>query len=176
MEKYQTIDEYITAVMGEDVTRKAKSPLLGLFIMAVGIGLLVLLRTQTMGDALMTSCLAIGMLLLGVGIVIAAMCFTKAIWHYVYKPTHCRMKWRKCYLGADDFRRCVEAINSGESKNLATLVPDTNSNSALRILYSRDHAVALLQAGRDDSGHFEPETPVLQLSGKDVTWIHALCK
>ena len=176
MEKYQTIDEYIAAVMGDEITRKAKSPLLGLLILAVGIGMLVLLRTQTMGDALMTACLTVGILALAVGIVMTAMCLTKAVWHYVYKPTRSRMRWRKCYLVGDDYRRCVDAINVADAKTLATLKPDTNSNSSLRILYSRDHAVALLQAGRDDSGHFEPETPVLRLSGSEVTWIETLCK
>ena len=176
MEKYQTIDEYIATEMGDKIKRKAQSPLLGLLVMAVGIGLLVLLRTQTMGDALMTSCLTVGILSLAVGIVITAMCLTKAIWHYVYKPTHSRMRWRKCYLGGDDYHRCVDAINAGDTKVLATLMPDSNSNSSLRILYSSDHALALLQAGRDDSGHFEPETPVICLAGTDVTRIQALCK
>lgn len=176
MDKYQTIDEYVATVMGDEVKCKAQSPLLGLLILAVGIGMLVLLRTQTMGDALMTSCLTVGIIALAVGIVITAMCLTKAIWHYVYKPTGSRMKWRKCYLVGDDYRRCVDAINAGDAKSLATLMPDTNSNSALRILYSRDRAIALLQAGRDDSGHFEPETPVLRLTGSDVNELHRLCK
>ena len=53
MEKYQTIDEYVAAEMSDKIERKAKSPLLGLLILAVGIFLLVMLRTQKMDDTLM---------------------------------------------------------------------------------------------------------------------------
>ena len=176
MEKYQTIDEYVAAEMSDKIKRKAKSPLLGLLILAVGIVLLVLLRTQKMGDTLMTTCLTVGIIGTALGIIITAMCLTGAISHYVYKPTHSRMKQRKCYLSLDDYKLCIEAIGCNNLAALGALQPVVSSNSALNILYSRDHAIALLQAIRDNSGHFEPETPVLRLTGTEVTHIHALCK
>ncbi len=176
MEKYQTIDEYVAAEMGDKIKRKAKSPLLGLLILAVGIVLLVLLLTQKMDDTLMTLCLTVGIIALGVGIIITAMCLTGAISHYVYKPTHSRMKQRKCYLNLDDYKLCIEAIGCNNLAVLGALQPITSSNSAINILYSRDHAVALLQAIRDNSGHFEPETPVIRLDGTEVAVIEVLCK
>lgn len=176
MEKYQTIDEYVAAEMSDKIKRKAKTPLLGLLILAVGIFLLVMLRTQKMDDTLMTLCLTVGIIALGVGIIITAMCLTGAISHYVYKPTHSRMKQRKCYLSLDDYKLCIEAIGCNNLTTLGALHPVTSSNSALNILYSRDHAIALLQAIRDNSGHFEPETPVIRLTGSEATHIQSLCK
>ncbi len=176
MGKYQTIDEYVAAEMSDKIKRKSKSPLLGLLILAVGIGLLVMLRTQKMGDTLMTLCLTVGIIALGVGLVLTAMCLTGAISRYVYLPTHSRMTRRKCYLSIGDYQHCLDAIGSGNIGALATLLPVTGSNEALDLLYSRDHAVALLQAIRDNSGHFEPETPVIRLTGTEVTHIQALCK
>ena len=176
MEKYQTIDEYVAAEMSDKIERKAKSPLLGLLILAVGIFLLVMLRTQKMDDTLMATCLTVGIIALGVGIIITAMCLNGAISHYVYKPTHSRMKQRKCYLSLDDYKLCIEAIGCNNLAALGALHPVNSSNGALSILYSRDHAVALLQAIRDNSGHFEPETPVIRLTGSEVTHIQSLCK
>lgn len=174
MEKYQTIDEYVASEMGDKVARKAKSPLLGLLILAIGIFLLVMLRTQNMGDTLMTLCLTVGIIALGVGLILTVMCLTKAIWHYVYKPTHSRMKQRKCYLGMTDYQHCMESIGENNLSALATLLPVTSSNCAISLLYSRDHAIALLQAGRCDSGHFVPETQVVLLTGTEVIRIQAL--
>lgn len=176
MEKYQTIDEYIAAEMGEKIKRKAKSPLLGLLILAMGIVLLVLLRTQKMVDTLMTTCLTVGIIALGVGMIITAMCLTGAIGHYVYKPTHSHMRRRKCYLSIGDYQHCLDAIGDNNFGALATLLPVTSSNGALDLLYSRDHACALIQAIRDNSGHFEPETPVIRLTGTEINAVQQLCK
>lgn len=176
MEKYQTIDEYVAAEMGDKIKRKAKSPLLGLLILAVGIVLLVLSRTQKMGDTLLATCLTVGIIAVSVGIIITAMCLTGAISHYVYKPTRSRMRRRKCYLSIDDYQHCLDAIGDNNIGAFASLQPTTSSNGALDLLYSRDHAVALLQAIRDNSGHFEPETPVIRLSGNEVNAVQQLCK
>ncbi len=176
MDKYQTIDEYIAAKMSDKIVRKAKSPLLGLLIMAIGVCLLVLLASKKMDDALMTSCLTLGIISLGVGIVITAMCFTKAIWHYVYKPTFSNMRRRKCYLSIGDYQHCLECINGNNISALATLLPINSSNTALDLLYSRDHAIVLLQAIRDNSGHFEPDSPVVCLTGTEVNAVQMLCK
>lgn len=176
MEKYQTIDEYVATEMGDKITRKAKSPFLGLLILAVGAALLVLLRMEVMPDALMATCLTLGIIGLGVGLVLTAMCLTKAMWHYVYLPTRSAMRRRKCYLSLTDYQHCLEAISENRTSALATLQAVTSTNSALDLLYSRDHAVALLQAGRYDTGHFEPETPVVRLVGTEVASIQLLCK
>lgn len=176
MEKHQTIDEYVATEMGDKVTRKATSPLLGILILGAGIGIIVLLCAMPMNDALQAACLTFGIIGSALGIIITGMCLTKTLWHYVYTPTHSRMKQRKCYLGVADYQHCLEAISDNRIAALGTLLPVTSSNSALSLLYSRDHAIALLQAGRYDSGHFEPETPVLRLAGQEVTHIQTLCR
>lgn len=176
MEKYKTIDEYVAIEMGDRIVRKAKSPLAGLLVMAVGIVLLVLLGTQRMSDTLSASCLTVGIIALAVGIVLTAMCLTKALWHYVYVPTKSKMRQRKCYLDNDDYKLVLEAIRSKNYAVLGSLQPVTSSNSALSILYSRDLAVALLQAGHYDSNNLVPETPVVALLGDEVTQMKALCK
>ena len=176
MEKYQTIDEYIAAEMGDKIARKAKTPLSGVLILAAGIALLVLLRSLPMGDALMTTCLTAGIIATAVGIIVTAMCLTGAMSRYVYLPTRSKMRRRKCYLGIADYQHCTAAIAEGNLGALATLLPVTSSNSALDLLYSSDHAVALLQAIRDNSGHFEPETRVVRLTGTEVAAIEMLCK
>ena len=176
MEKYQTIDEYVAAEMSDKIKRKAKSPLLGLLILAVGIVLLVLLRTQRMDDTLATLCLTVGIIALGTGLVLTAMCLSGAISRYVYLPTNSRMRRRKCYISLDDYKLCLEAIGCNNLAVLGALHPVTSSNEAIDLLYSHDHAVVLLQAIRDNSGHFEPETTVIRLTGTEVTHIQALCK
>ncbi len=176
MGKYQTIDEYVAAEMGDKIVKKSRSPLLGLLILFAGIGLIVLLCKMPMGDILQSVCLTFGMIGAVLGIILTGMCLTKALVYYVYNPTHSRMKQCKCYLGGDGYKLCLEAIGSNNFATLGALQPVTSSNSALSILYSRDHAVALLQAGRYDSGQFEPETPVVCLVGTDVTHVQALCR
>ena len=176
MEKYKTIDEYVSTEMSDRIVRKAKSPLVGLLVMAVGIGLLVLLRTQRMSDTLSASCLTMGIIALAVGIVLTAMCLTKALWHYVYVPTKSSMRQHKCYLSIDDYKLGLEAIQSKNYAVLGALQSVTSSNSALNILYSRDFTVALLQAGRYDSNNLVPETPVVLLLGDEASQIKALCK
>lgn len=176
MERNKTIDEYIAVEMADKIGRRAKSPLLGLLFMAVGIGFLVLLHTQKMSDTLMASCLTLGIITLGVGIIITAMCLTKAIWHYVYKPTKSNMRRRKCYLSTNDYQHCLECIGNNDIGALATLLPVNSSNSVLELLYSKDKAIVLMQAMRDNSGHFEPETPVIRLTGNETNTIVHLCK
>lgn len=174
MEKYQAIDEYIATEMGDKIVRKAQSPLLGIVTLAIGIGLLVFFRTQKMSDSLMALCLTAGLIALGVGLVLTALCLTKAVWHYVYKPTRCRMKKRRCYLSVSDYQHCLDAISENNLSAIGIVTPVTSSNSALDILYSRDHSIALLQAIRDNSGHFEPESTVIQFTGTEVTHIQSL--
>ena len=176
MEKYPTIEEYVATEMGDKIERKAKSPLLGLLILAVGIALLVLMRATPLSDALMSTCLTLGIIAVAVGIVLTAMCLTKALWHYVYIPTRSPMRECKCHLSSTDYQITLEALRDKRVGLLASLPAVVSSNSALSLLYSRDHTIVLLQAMRDNSGHFEPETPVVVVTGPDAANLQALCK
>lgn len=175
MEKYQNINEYVAAMMGDKIVQKAKSPIMGLAILIIGIGLLVLLRTQKMSDSLSAACLTLGLISTALGLILTAMSLSKALGGYYYIPTSCRMKQHKCYLSNSDYKLCLEAFNNSPAA-LGAIQPVVSSNSAIDILYSRDHAIALLQAGRYDSNNFVPETPVVCLIGADVTHIQSLCK
>ena len=176
MEKYKTLDEDVATEMSDRIVRKAKSPIMGLIFMAIGIILLVMLRTQKMGDTLMTLCLTVGIIVLAAGFILTAMCFSKALWHYSYIPTKSSMRQRKCYLCIDDYKLCLEAIRSNNYAVLGSLQPVVSSNSAVSILYSRDRFIALLQAGRYDSNNFEPETPVLVIIGDEMEPLKTLLK
>lgn len=176
MEKYPTIDQYVASAMGDQIIRRAKSPLMGFTILAAGLALLALMHNVPMADSLQAFCLTVGVLALGVGVVLAAMCLTKALWHYHYRPSNCRMHLKKLYLDTGDYRRCLDALGAGSTADLARLRPIGTSNAQLQILYSRDHSLALLQAGRLETGHFEPDTPVVQLSGQEFAALKELCK
>ena len=176
MEKYPTIDQYVASAMGDQITRRAKSPLMGFTILAAGLALLALMHNVPMADSLQAFCLTVGVLALGVGVVLAAMCLTKALWHYHCRPSNCRMHLKKLYLDTGDYRRCLDALDAGSTADLAALRPIGTSNAQLQILYSRDHSLALLQAGRLETGHFEPDTPVVQLSGPEFAALKELCK
>ncbi len=176
MEHYPTIDEYVAMQMGDKITIKANSLLPSLMVFAVGIGSLILIRTEGLPDVLMATLLTVGLIGTAVGMILTAMCLTKALYHYVYQPTDCRMRRCKCYLSNDDYRRCVEAFGVGDTNFLTTLQFVASSNNVLDILYSRDQTIALLQVGRYDYGPFRPETPVILLTGKEVSMLHTLCK
>lgn len=176
MEKYQTINEFVASNMSDKIVQKAKSPLMGLIILAVGIGSLVLLGTQKMSDSLSATCLTMGIICTAVGFILTAMCLSKALGGYVYLPTGSHMKQRKCYLSNSDYKLSLEAINNNNIAVIGSIQPVVSSNSAIDVLYSRDHAIALLQAGRYEGNNFVPETPVQCIIGADVTHIQTLCK
>lgn len=176
MEKIQSIDEYIAAEMAGQIVRKRNSPASGLLLLAVGIGLLVLMHRTHLSDSLSAGALTVGLVCLAVGLVLTAMNFTGAMAHYLYKPTGKSLKSRTVCLEADDYRRCFEAIGAADAKALAALRPAGSTNSAVHVMHSTDWAVALLQAGRDDTGHFEAETQVLCLTGTEAALICKLCK
>ena len=87
MEKYQNINEYVAAMMGDKIVQKAKSPIMGLAILIIGIGLLVLLRTQKMSDSLSAACLTLGLISTALGLILTAMSLSKALGGYYYIPT-----------------------------------------------------------------------------------------
>ena len=171
-----TIEQYIEAEMVGKMKRKSNSPIPNLLVLACGIVLLVVLHKVPMSDSLTATCLTLGLLGTAVGVVLTAMSLSGSMTHYVYLPTGSRMKKRKVYLGLDDYSLAVEAIASGNYKSLSTLKVTNTSNGALQLLYSRDGAIALVQAGRYDTGHFEPETPVACLTGVETATIQHLCK
>ena len=176
MEKYKTIDEYIATEMAGKIESRRKSPVMPLVVLALGVALLVLMRAGSLADSMQMLVLTLGVLTLAVGIVLTAMSFSGAMRFYRYEPTRSRMTNRKVYVGSGDYGKAVDAIQKDDKDGLDNLRPDTNSNGAIHLVRSRDGAIALLQAGRFDSGHFEPDTPVMCLTANDVTHISSLCK
>lgn len=172
----KTIEQYIEAEMNGKITRKKNSPLPSILVLACGIGLMVLLRTVGMGDTLGATCLTLGLITTAVGIVLTAMSLTGAMSHFVYLPTRSRMCDKKVYISSDDCKLFSDALAQGDVKQLKTITRCTNSNSLLRIVASRDGACALVQAGRNDTGHFEPDTDVHLLSGAETIAIQNLIK
>ena len=176
MEKYLTLEEYVATNMSDKITKKAKTPIMGLLILAASIALLVLTRMAKMSDSLQMLVLTIGIIALAVGIVLTAMCLTKTLWYYQYRPTKSKMKLRKHYLGSEDYAHCVEALSANNAESLSQIKPITTSNGSLSVLYSRDLSIALLQACHCDTNHIEAETPVVTLSGNELSSIRHLCR
>lgn len=156
----KTIEQYIETEMSGNIARRRNSLLPALLVLAVGVGMLVLLSAARMGDTLSATCLTFGIIGTGLGFILTAMNLSGAMTHLVYLPTHSRMRERKVYLSGDDYRAFVEAAGNGDLLKLADLSPVVSSNSAVRILASRDGKCVLFQAIRDHNGHFEPETEV----------------
>jgi len=176
MENSQTIEQYIDAEMNGKIVRKRKPIAVDLLLLAIGIALLVLMTKTNMNDSLQAATLTVGLIALAVGIILTFMNISGALWYYKYVPTGSRCKDKKVYLGADDYRRAVEALNSGNKAVLGELQAVTTSNGALHILRSNDGAFALVQAGRLDTSRFEAETPVVTFSDSEVASIERLCK
>lgn len=176
MERLQTIEQYIAAEMNGKIERKRKPIVVDLLVLVVGIALLVLVVKAKMSDSLQAATLTVGLIALAVGVILTFMNLSGALWYYMYVPTGCRCKDKTVYLGADDYRRAVEALNGGNKAVLGELRAVTTSNGALRILRSSDGAFALVQAGRLDSSSFEVETPVVLFADSDVISIERLCK
>lgn len=176
MEKIQSVDQYIAAHMGDKIVRRAQSPVVGLLILLVGIFFMVLMRKVKMSDSMQALSLTVGLIAMAVGLVLTAMCLSKAIWHYVYQPTRSRMKRRKIYLSLADYHNVHEALANNNLDAFKTISPITSSNGAINLLFSRDRAVAFLQLGRYDTGHFEPESEVVALEGGQMSNIVHLLK
>lgn len=154
----KTIEQYIETEMSGIIARKRNSPLPAVLVLVVGVGMLVLMSAARMGDILSATCLTVGLIGTVIGLILTAMNLTGAMTHFVYLPTRSRMREKKVYLGGDDYRDIVEAINNGDFQKLADLSPVVSSNSAVRLLASRDGECVLVQAVHDQNGHFEPET------------------
>ena len=171
-----TIEQYIDTEMSSRITRKRNSPLPSLLVLAVGIALLILLRIGQMGDTLMATCLTLGLILTGTGLFLTGMSLSGAMTHLVYLPTRSRMRERKVYVGADDYKVIANALSDGDMQPLYNIRPVVGSNTALRIIASRDGACALMQAIRDQGGHFEPDSNVRLLTDADTAVLQHLMK
>ena len=176
MEKKQTIDEYIATEMGGKIDRKKDFPLVGLALLAIGAVLMVLMVNTHDADSLQTFLLTAGIICIALGLLLTAMHLGGAIWHYRYVATGSRMKDKKVYLDVDDYKKASDALNAGAKSELNELRPVVSSNGAMRVLRSKDGSIALVQAGRYDTGHFEEETPVVCLVGTEVAAIEVLCR
>ena len=172
----KTIEQYIETEMSGKITRKKNSPLPSMLVLVIGVGLLLLLRTATVSDTLMATCLTLGIICTALGLILMAMSLTGAMSHFVYLPTRSGMHEKKVYVSTEDYSLVVDAIENNDQRSLALLRPVVSSNSALRILASRDGDCALLQAGRYDTGHFEPETEVCLLTGTSAIAIQHLVR
>ena len=162
--------------MSSRITRKRNSPLPSLLVLAVGIALLILLRIGQMGDTLMATCLTLGLILTGTGLFLTGMSLSGAMTHLVYLPTRSRMRERKVYVGADDYKVVANALSDGDMLSLPDIRPIVGSNYALRIIASRDGTCALMQAIRDQGGHFEPDSNIRLLTGADTAVLQHLMK
>ena len=169
----KTIEQYIETELSGKIARKRNTPLLALLVLAVGVGLLVLLGRVKMSDTLSATCLTVGLIATVVGLVLTAMNLSGAMTHFVYLPTHSRMCEKKVYPNIDDYRDIVEAINKRSARGhsftilrkLACMHPVVSSNTAVRLLASRDGECVLVQAVRDQNGHIETETGVRVITG-----------
>lgn len=170
------IEQYIEAQMSGTIIRKRDTLLPGLLVLAVGIGCLMLLRSEVMADVLMATCLTVGLIATVVGLILMAMNLSGALTHYVYKPTGSRMRNKMVYVNHDDYNDVVSAIVQHDMQSLASFRSVVGSNCALRLIVSRDGVCTLVQAGRCDSGRFEPETDVTCLTEKDSEVIKMLYK
>ena len=161
----KTIEQYIDSEMSGKIAQKRNSPFLALLVLAVGIGTCVLLCTVKMEDSLSATCLTIGLICTVLGLILTAMNLSGALTHFVYLPTQSTMREKKVYISGDEYKEIVDAVNNGNLQSLTTMRPVVSSNSAIRILASLDGECVLVQAIRDQSGHFEPETEVCILTG-----------
>ncbi|MBQ9864665.1 MAG: hypothetical protein IJM33_04930 [Bacteroidales bacterium] len=168
------LNEYITTQMNGKIERRGNSPLAPIIITILGAALLLAAYTLHTSDTLQTTLLTLGFISAAVGVVWAVLCVTKTLWHYYYLPTASPMHDKTLYLSTEDFQFCTEALEKGDIKLLKTLSPVVSSNAVLRIVYSCDHSIALLQTGRMDTSRLETSSPVVTLMGEDLSAILSL--
>ena len=176
MEQIKTMNEYIAAEMGGKIVRKKEFPLIGVALLAVGAVMMVVMADMRDGGNIQTLLLTAGTICIAIGLLLTAMGLSGAQWHYCYAPTGSAMKSHSVYLSAADYNKAVDALTSGRATELGTLKALVSSNCMMQVLRSKDGAIALVQAGRNDMGHFEVETPVVCLAGTEVAAIEALCR
>ncbi len=172
----ETIHQYIENQMSDVVAKKKQNPIPSMLVLAVGIVLLIMMRTSEASDSLRMIMLTVGIICTALGFILTAMNLSGSMWHFFYKPTSCRMKGTKIYLSASDYHTALDAINKNDILAISQLKPQVSGNGALDLLFSTDGACLLLQAGRFEGSRFEPETPVACFQGADALTIIKLCK
>ena len=168
------IDEYIASQMQDKIVRRNNSPLLPAAITVIGAAALATAFTVPMSDSQQTGLIAVGFLVAAAGLVWTLMCLSGNAWHYHYLPTNCAMSDRKLYIAQSDFQHCTDCLNRGDLQSLGSVTFVPSGNLELRLVSSRDGAIALLQAGRADSTTLEPTTDVIVASGPEVAHLSAL--
>ena len=175
MENIQSIEQYIATEMGGKIDKKRNSPVPALLVLAIGIGLLVVMKMASLGDALSATLLTVGLIATVVGIILTAMNLSGAMSHYQSVDTGRRFKDIKVYLCADDYRKALDALGGADKGVLERLKPVVSSNSALRIMRCVDGSMALVQPLCDTAGHLEPDGPTCCIVGAEVKYIDSLC-
>ena len=160
--------------MSGEIERRGNSPLTPAITSAVGIISLILAYTTHPSEDIEITLLSLGFILIVTGLLWAILCITQTLWHYHYLPTDSPMRNKTIYLSSEDSRYCSEMLGNGKTDTLKTLSSLPSSNSALRIVYSRDHSIALLQACRMETSQMEPSSPVVTLRGDNVVTIASL--
>ena len=168
------LNEYITTQMSGKIERRGNSPLTPAITFAVGIISLFLAYTSHPSEDIQITLLTLGFILTATGLVWAILCITQTLWHYHYMPTNSPMRDKTLYLSTEDFHYCSEMLESGNTDTLKSISPLPSSNSVLRIVYSRDHSIALLQTCRMETSQMEPSSPVVTLRGDNVATIASL--
>lgn len=175
----KTIEQYIETELSDEMANK-KETLSSLFVLIVGIGLWVLPRIVEMDNNMISSCITLALICTVVGIITTGMSISGAMSHYLYLPTRSRMREKMIYINNIDYSDVIATLTQGgtaEIQSTATMLwPVAKSSHAIRIFTSRDRACVLIQAGRENAGHFTPETDVCMLTGTKVEAIRPLLR
>lgn len=176
MEKIETIEEYLSTRMNDKIARRKKSPVAYLTLLIIGIGSLVSLKHLPANDSLQMAVLTVGIIALAVGVVLTAMWLSGALWHYTWLPSHSKMKEKRLYLDSNDYAKAVDGLARGDKHIFEKIGLSNNGNSLVRILYSHDRAVAVVQACHEDGAHLEPDTSPLCFTGEETSFIIPICR
>ena len=160
--------------MTGQIKRRGNSPLASIITTIIGIAILIITYTTHLNEVIQTTLLTIGTLFAVAGIIWCTLCLTKTLWHYHYLPGNTPMRDKTIYLSTADFRNCTEMLENGNTEALGTLRPTLSSNMVLRIIYSVDLNIALMQTCRMETAQQEPASPVKVLTGEEVRHISTL--
>lgn len=170
------INEYITTQLSGKIERRGNSPLVPALIAITGITILIMAYSSNPSEVIQTTLLTLGFILAATGLIWSILCLSKTLWHYLYLPTNSPMRNKTLYLSTEDFHYCSEMLESDNISTLKTLCPVPTSNSVLRIVYSRDRSIALLQTCRMETSQMEPSSPVVTITGDNVATIASLLR
>lgn len=172
----EKIDEYILKHMNNEVEKKGKNPTLWLLLTVIGVAIIVVSFSKSLSDSLQTFLLTVGSAAAAVGAVLSVLCITKTMWVYQYLPTGKSIKMRSIYLSIDDYKQLKTALADHRYAELGKLQPQVSTNMGAQLAGTTDGKFALLQGGRYDVGHFEPETEVFRLDGAESAAVQSWIK